>query len=52
LRGEVPSAGAQRIRLKKKRSFKGGTRVNMRQAARRLCKDGKVVHERFYYSKG
>lgn len=33
-------------------TFKGGTRVNMRQAARRLWKDGKVVHERFYYSKG
>jgi len=50
--GEVRRAGAQTIRLKKKCSFKGGTRVNMRQAARRLCKDGKVVHERFYYSKG
>lgn len=33
-------------------TFKGGMRVNMRQVARRLWKDGKVVHERFYYSKG
>lgn len=30
-------------------SFKGGNRVQMRQVAVRTWKDGKVVHERFYY---
>jgi ketosteroid isomerase-like protein len=31
-------------------TFKGGNRVRMEQAARRTWKDGKVVHERFYYN--
>lgn len=32
-------------------TFKGGgRRVTMEQAARRRWKDGKVVHERFYYN--
>ncbi|HWM88966.1 MAG TPA: nuclear transport factor 2 family protein [Kofleriaceae bacterium] len=28
----------------------GGSRVKMQQVARRRWKDGKVVHERFYYN--
>jgi hypothetical protein len=31
-------------------TFKGGPRVKMEQIARRRWKDGKVVHERFYYN--
>jgi hypothetical protein len=30
-------------------SFKGGARVPLRQVSVRRWKDGKVVHERFYY---
>lgn len=33
-------------------TFKGGGRVVLTQVAARRWKDGKVVHERFYYSKG
>ena len=33
-------------------TFKGGGRVQMSQCAARQWKDGKVVHERFYYNKG
>lgn len=32
-------------------TFRGGARVNMAQAVARTWKDGKVVSERFYYSK-
>lgn len=32
-------------------TFKGGHRVKMAQAAVRRWKDGKIAHERFYYSK-
>ncbi|HYU16342.1 MAG TPA: nuclear transport factor 2 family protein [Candidatus Acidoferrum sp.] len=31
-------------------TFKGGKRVTLQQVARRRWKDGKVVHERFYYN--
>lgn len=30
-------------------TFKGGPRVNMRQVTVRQWKNGKIVHERFYY---
>ncbi len=30
-------------------TFKGGFRTKLEQVASRLWKDGKVVHERFYY---
>lgn len=30
-------------------TFKGGPRIQMKQVAVRRWKDGKVVHERFYY---
>ena len=30
-------------------TFKGGSRVVMRQASVRRWKDGKIVHEKFYY---
>lgn len=33
-------------------TFKGGTRVQMTQVSVRRWKNGKVVHERFYYNKG
>lgn len=33
-------------------TFKGGTRVKMNQVAVRRWKNGKIVHERFYYNKG
>lgn len=33
-------------------SFKGGARMKMSQVAVRKWKDGKVVHERFFYNKG
>lgn len=33
-------------------TFKGGTRVQMTQVSARRWKNGKVVHERFYYNKG
>lgn len=33
-------------------TFKGGTRIKMTQAAARQWKNGQIVHERFYYSKG
>ena len=33
-------------------TFKNGTRYKLAQTAVRRWKDGKVVHERFYYSKG
>jgi ketosteroid isomerase-like protein len=33
-------------------TFKGGTRVKLAQVAVRRWKNGKVAHERFYYSKG
>ena len=33
-------------------TFKGGHRVTMSQVAVRRWKDGKVVHERFFYNKG
>jgi ketosteroid isomerase-like protein len=32
-------------------TFKGGTRYKLEQAVARTWKDGKVVFERFYYSK-
>ena len=32
-------------------TFKGGQRVTLTQVAARRWKNGKVVHERFYYSK-
>lgn len=32
-------------------TFKGGARVLMAQVAVRRWKDGKIAHERFYYSK-
>jgi ketosteroid isomerase-like protein len=31
-------------------SFKNGARVKMEEVARRRWKDGKIVHERFYYN--
>ena len=33
-------------------SFKNGQRVQMSQVAVRKWKDGKIVHERFFYNKG
>lgn len=33
-------------------TFKGGPRVAMTEVARRTWRDGKVVHERFYYHRG
>jgi ketosteroid isomerase-like protein len=33
-------------------TFKGGNRVKMSQVAVRHWKNGKVVHERFFYNKG
>ncbi|MDQ1451085.1 MAG: hypothetical protein QOK38_951 [Acidobacteriaceae bacterium] len=33
-------------------TFKGGKRVQMSQVAVRQWKNGKVVHERFFYNKG
>jgi ketosteroid isomerase-like protein len=33
-------------------TFKGAGRVQMSECAARQWKDGKVVHERFYYNKG
>ena len=30
-------------------TFKGGSRTTMRQASVRRWKDGKIVHEKFYY---
>ncbi len=33
-------------------TFKGVGRVRMNQVAARQWKDGKIVHERFYYNKG
>jgi ketosteroid isomerase-like protein len=33
-------------------TFKGGKRVQLTQVAARRWKNGKVVHERFYYNKG
>jgi ketosteroid isomerase-like protein len=33
-------------------TFKGGTRVTMSQVAVRKWKNGKIVHERFFYNKG
>src|SRR2546423_10766142 len=33
-------------------TYKGGGRVKAAQVAARRWKNGKVVHERFYYSKG
>lgn len=33
-------------------TFKNGPRVRMNQVAVRRWKDGKVIHERFYYNKG
>jgi ketosteroid isomerase-like protein len=33
-------------------TFKGGQRTKLEQAAVRRWKDGKVVHERFYFNKG
>jgi ketosteroid isomerase-like protein len=33
-------------------TFKGGQRAQLAQAAVRRWKDGKVIHERFYYNKG
>jgi ketosteroid isomerase-like protein len=33
-------------------TYKGAGRFKLTQVARRQWKDGKVVHERFYYSKG
>jgi ketosteroid isomerase-like protein len=33
-------------------TFKGGSRVTMSQVAVRKWKNGKVVHERFFYNKG
>lgn len=33
-------------------TFKNGYRMKLAQAAVRRWKDGKIVHERFYYSKG
>jgi len=33
-------------------TYKGGGRVVQTQVAARRWKDGKVVHERFYYSRG
>ena len=33
-------------------TFKGGFRTKMNQVAVRQWKNGKIVHERFYYNKG
>ena len=33
-------------------TFKGGSRVTMSQVAVRKWKNGKIVHERFFYNKG
>ncbi len=33
-------------------TFKGGRRVKMSQVAVRKWKNGKIVHERFFYNKG
>jgi ketosteroid isomerase-like protein len=33
-------------------TFKGGKRAKMSQVAVRKWKDGKIVHERFFYNKG
>jgi ketosteroid isomerase-like protein len=33
-------------------TFKGGSRVTMNQVAVRKWKNGKIVHERFFYNKG
>jgi ketosteroid isomerase-like protein len=33
-------------------TFKGGMRVKMTEVAVRRWKNGQVIHERFYYSKG
>jgi len=33
-------------------TFQDGNRVKMEQAARRTWKDGRIVHERFYYNAG
>lgn len=33
-------------------TFKNGYRMKLNQAAVRRWKDGKIVHERFYYQKG
>ena len=33
-------------------TFKGGHRVKMSQVAVRHWKNGKIVHERFFYNKG
>jgi len=33
-------------------TFKGASRVTMRQVAVRRWKDGKIVHEKFYYDGG
>lgn len=33
-------------------SYKGGVRVNLAQVAVRRWKNGQIVNERFYYSKG
>jgi len=33
-------------------TFKNGTRYKLAQVAVRKWKDGKIVHERFYYNKG
>jgi ketosteroid isomerase-like protein len=33
-------------------TFKGGKRVTMSQVAVRKWKNGKIVHERFFYNKG
>jgi len=32
-------------------TFKGGHRVEMNQVAVRRWRDGKVIHERFFYAK-
>lgn len=33
-------------------TFKGGQRYKLEQVAVRRWKDGKIIHERFYYNKG
>ena len=33
-------------------TFKGGLRITLTQVAARRWKDGKILHERFYYNKG
>jgi ketosteroid isomerase-like protein len=33
-------------------TFKGGKRMKLEQVARRRWKNGKIIHERFYYNPG